>query len=383
MRHFDVKDIDRVSLRQVLTASFPELSYELSDLRLTFDEINHDQEKIVRRLIKALEFSRTTTNTAIRYSSEYRVNRAADAYSDDVQIQLESKGEVVWIGSGLAMLSGDFLKVKRALEDYWRRYALDLNAVEIENPALWSPEIARRSEYLSDFPQEATFVFGAKKDGLSIAQVGELVADGHFPEGSQGLSAAHHSLRLLGFCQPSVCTSCYYLLGLQPKVSDSLYTTYNRVFRNEGSTRLDRLLSFSVRDVIAVGTEEYVRITRESFLMKAAELVEQLNIEASIVRATDPFFAAKSDKLFFQKMGDLKYEIQAWLPFEKKSLAVGSINLHLETFAKRFKINTEEGVASSACFGIGFERLTYVLFAQNGPELANWPNTVLVRLGLH
>ena len=121
---------------------------------------------------------------------------------------------------------------------------------------------------------------------------------------------------------------------------------------------------------------------RDKFLKKANDFIKELMLDGQLVRATDPFFAKKSSKLFMQKSADLKHEIQAWIPYEKKSIAVGSINLHLNTFGERFAMNVENCVASSACFGIGYERLTYSLFAQNGPLLNTWDGSVLDVLGL-
>jgi seryl-tRNA synthetase len=290
---------------------------------------------------------------------------------------------LVWIGEGLAVLSGDLLRVKRALEKYWFDYAIsELKATEIENPALWSSEVAEKSKYLTDFPHEATFILGAKRDNISIGNVEKLVSQENFLLHDINLSDALPSLSLVGFCQPSVCTSCYYAIGKRMSASNEIYTTYNRVFRNEGTKSLERLLSFSVRDIMVVGNDAFVRETRDVFLKKALRFIEELNFEAKIISATDPFFATKSSKIFMQKTGDLKHEIQAWVPFEKKAIAVGSINLHLDTFGRRFSMKNQDDFSFSSCFGIGFERLTYALFSQNGPNLLEWDETLLERLAL-
>jgi len=384
MMYFEINEIDIASLSKILTSSFPDIKYTVDANRLNFESTDPCYASLIQQVIKILENSKKFENTSFNYENLYGDPSERIFYDKDVHLELLERGDINWIGNGLVTLSGDFLKVKRALEQYWLEYVLnELQAVEIENPALWSPEIAEQSKYLEDFPHEATFVFGAKKDAGSVNKVAELVSDKEFLSGKADNSGDFKALALLGFCQPSVCTSCYYSLGKRTPVKSALYTTYNRVFRNEGSQRLDRLLSFSVRDIIVVGDEEYVRKTREVFLQKAGAFIRELVIEAKIVRATDPFFATKSNKVFMQKTADLKHEIQAWIPYERKAIAVGSINLHLDTFGKRFSMNLKNGAAFSACFGIGFERLTYSLFAQNGPNLDDWSIDLVEKLRLN
>ena len=49
---------------------------------------------------------------------------------------------------------------------------------------------------------------------------------------------------------------------------NTIYTTYNKVFRNENSKNnsLDRLMSFSVRDIMFVGDKNFVLKTRNRLI---------------------------------------------------------------------------------------------------------------------
>ena len=383
MHRFDIHRLDLSALNKVLRSSFPDLSYEIVNDNLRFLALTPREEKDIETLIFALKASLEHGDSSLEHTGVFCQQKESFRDSRDVHTELERRGDLVWLGEGLALLSGGFLTVKRALERYWFEYAVrELSAEELENPALWSAKVANQSEYLSDFPHEATFIFGAKRDSRSIASVSQATAQDTSFWKDLDTSSISDSISLLGFCQPSVCTSCYYALGQRSKLPDAFYTTYNRVFRNEGTTRLDRLLSFSVRDIIAVGSDQFVRRAREMFLSKAKEFVKALSIEAEVSRATDPFFANKASKLFFQKTADLKHEIQAFIPCDNQCIAVGSVNLHLQTFGARFSMNVDSGVASSACFGIGFERLTYALFSQNGPDHLKWDKSILSVLGL-
>ena len=383
MIHIDINGIDIDSLEKVLSASFPDSNYVIEGKTLIFDSISKRHELLVRQVLSVLFASAKFQSNRPNYPSKYILDNNRIFYREDIHHTLLARGDLVWIGEGLAVLSGDLLRVKRALEKYWFDYAIsELKATEIENPALWSSEVAEKSKYLTDFPHEATFILGAKRDNISIGNVEKLVSQENFLLHDINLSDALPSLSLVGFCQPSVCTSCYYAIGKRMSASNEIYTTYNRVFRNEGTKSLERLLSFSVRDIMVVGNDAFVRETRDVFLKKALRFIEELNFEAKIISATDPFFATKSSKIFMQKTGDLKHEIQAWVPFEKKAIAVGSINLHLDTFGRRFSMKNQDDFSFSSCFGIGFERLTYALFSQNGPNLLEWDETLLERLAL-
>jgi hypothetical protein len=383
MHHFDIHRLDLSVLNRVLQSSFPDLSYEIVNDKLTFAVLTPSEKQDIETLIFALKSSFTQSDPISGNAYFFREQNKSLKYSEDIHTELERCGDLVWLGEGLALLSGKFLEVKRSLEYYWLEYAArELGAKELENPAFWSPKVANLSEYLSDFPHEATFLLGAKRDSRSISSVSKAMAkDANFWN-DLDTSSVSDSISLLGFGQPSVCTSCYYALGQRSQLTDDFYTTYNRVFRNEGTTRLDRLLSFSVRDIIAVGSDEFVRRARERFLAKSKEFIEILNLEAEITNATDPFFANKASKIFFQKTANLKHEIRVTIPYDKQSIAVGSVNLHLQTFGARFSMKTDSGVASSACFGIGFERLTYALFSQNGPDYTKWDKSILSILGL-
>ena len=79
------------------------------------------------------------------------------------------------------------------------------------------------------------------------------------------------------------------------------------------------------------------------------------------------------NKKVFQDAMDLKYEIIAEIPFLKKEIAVGSINFHLNTFGKAFKIKRKGKFIYSGCIGIGFERLLLALYSQHGTNIDKWP----------
>ena len=144
---------------------------------------------------------------------------------------------------------------------------------------------------------------------------------------------------------------------------NTIYTTYNKVFRNENSKNnsLDRLMSFSVRDIMFVGDKNFVLKTRNRLIEDIKIFLKKTDLDCTNETANDPFFIGNVDKKLFQDAFELKYEILATIPFLKKKIAIGSINFHLDTFGKAFNIKNKKNIYSG-CIGIGYERLLLALY---------------------
>jgi seryl-tRNA synthetase len=177
--------------------------------------------------------------------------------------------------------------------------------------------------------------------------------------------------------QSAVCDTCYYVLKGKRGFGNTLFTTYNKVFRNECSetNSLDRLTSFSVRDIMFVGDQKFVMQQQQKMIELAIEFLAWLDLDSSIAAANDPFFTDESMvKAVYQNASELKYELLVKLPFSGKDLAVGSINLHQDFFGQAFDIKLSEGgFVWSGCLGIGFERIVYALYSQYGTASGSWP----------
>ena len=186
--------------------------------------------------------------------------------------------------------------------------------------------------------------------------------------------------------QCAVCDICYYNMRGTREHENTVYTTANKVFRNESSATgdLDRLTNFTVRDVMFVGDEEFVLLYRQKMLDEAQELLGKLELDSKIETADDPFFTNDSVvKNLFQNASELKHELLVRLPYAESWMAVGSVNLHLDFFGQAFDIKgVQDKPVFSGCFGIGFERLAYALFCQHGTRVDGWPAAVRETLGL-
>lgn len=296
---------------------------------------------------------------------------------------LEARGDVMRIAPGCYGLQGNFLKVCKSFQSQVMALAQRYGAIEQEFPVLWPVEMLKSINYFSDYPHQiiltatpqesnaARLAFADKYKKSNDFERIEL--DGQMEPAAFGLS-------------PMVCGCCYYTLRNRHSVENAIYTTFNKVFRNERSNidSLDRLTTFSVRDIVFTGDSEFVLHTRQRLIDDIITLLQQWNIDCKVETANDPFFSNEAMyKNVYQYKHRTKYELLARLPFCDRYIAIGSINLHEDYYGKNFDIHSASGGhLHSGCAGIGFERLTYALYCQYGADERNWPDEIAAMHGL-
>jgi seryl-tRNA synthetase len=343
--------------------------------------IGHDEgesAEAIRGMTRRFVFISKNINKDLVFHNDVPIR-----FEGDPQPALEAAGDVIPIEPGFYTLQGDFLRVFHAINRRVLQMATDVGAVEQENPAVWPVRLFKMIDYFHEFPQQMILCAPVKDDFQSRSLFSRLYAkDKDF----KSVPMNEHMADATYGLQPAVCDCSYYTLEGSRTHRDTYYTTYNKVFRNEKSAtnRLDRLTSFSVRDIMFVGSEEFVLEAREGLIQTLSAFLVALQINAKIETANDPFFANESAmKSVFQNAHKLKYELLARIPHLGKEIAVGSINLHTDFFGKAFDIHLHDGrTACSGCIGVGMERMSYALFCQHGPELSAWPAAVLDHLGL-
>jgi seryl-tRNA synthetase len=287
---------------------------------------------------------------------------------------LQQSGDVQPVGRGLFVLQGQFLKLFQYFNEYWRKKALDLGAVEQDNPAVWPARLYRDINYIAEFPHQIILASPVKQHNADLTAMAQKYSK---ENAFDHIDITEHMAPSDFGLQSAVCDICYYVLRGKTGFENTLFTTYNKVFRNECSetNSLDRLTSFSVRDIMFVGDQEFVMHQRQKMIELAIEFLAWLDLDSSIAAANDPFFTDESMiKAVYQNASELKYELLVKLPFSGKELAVGSINLHQDFFGQAFDITLPNGgFVWSGCLGIGFERIVYALYAQYGTESDSWP----------
>ena len=246
--------------------------------------------------------------------------------------------EVKRIAKGIFMFQGNFLKIFQRVNNYVRDMAVQKhNAIEQEYPTLWPMELFKKVNYLKEFPHEVILTTTVKEnynDRKKFSEKYNNINDYEKVKITDDLDDCRYGL------QPSVCNTCYYALSNVKNYQNTIYTTYNKVFRNESSKTdsLDRLMNYSVRDIMFVGDEQFVLTIRQELINDLIELLRFFHLDCKIESANDPFFSSDISRKLFQYSFGLKYELLAKIPHSNAQIAIGSVNLHLDTFGKAFDI---------------------------------------------
>ena len=302
----------------------------------------------------------------------------------DPQPVLEARGDVQRIAPGLFAFSGQFLRVRQALDAVVQDITARRAAREMAYPPLWPVPMLTAIDYFHDFPQLSLLVAGVAPDfqaRATFADRNRKTAGRNTISctAENGIGQAAHALA------PTICDCCYWLLRGRRDVADQVLTVHGNVFRNETSEdgRLDRLTAFTMREIVMIGRKDFVLAQRAALVNEIELLLTQLDLKSSIVSADDPFFCNEAlYKGAYQGGYRLKYEAHAAL-YGGRSTAIASINLHKDYFSRSYDFSGPDGAAIySACVGFGYERMAYALFCRHGAEIANWPQPVRAKLGL-
>ena len=346
-------------------------SYDVLDLRIEDNTLEVSFREEVSGddfvgLVQRLAFVCRSMDCKVLFENHPKLDCAS---KDDPLGALIRREDVQKIDVGTFLFAGDFLKLRRHFDEEWRQRALQIGAHEQEYPVLWPTRLYRKINYLAEFPHQVILASPVRSNHDDLTAISKKYTNQIEYEAIE--MDTHMDVSRYGL-QCAVCDICYYALEGARDYADTLYTTCNKVFRNESSATgsLDRLTNFTVRDIMFVGSRDFVLEWRQRMLDMACEFLQEVGLDARIATANDPFFTNDAlVKSVFQNASELKHEMLARLPFSGQDLAIGSINLH-QAFDIRLPGGEE---AWSGCLGIGFERLVYAIYCQYGTEPRAWP----------
>lgn len=267
------------------------------------------------------------------------------------------------------------------LMDFFEGIFLDLaasfKAEPYRFPILIPAKYLERVNYFRAFPHSLTFATHLRED---------LDMIDHF---AQNACCIDHSLNspldsfspIKALLSPAVCYHLYFALADQPLPNDSIIATaVGQCFRYEAInlTSLERLWNFTMREVIFVGSKDFVLENREIARQRMEQYLSEIGLNYRVDSANDPFFIGEFRKqAAFQSAFQLKYEIRASLPFKDSTLAVGSYNYHQDFFGRHLNITLSDGTPThTGCVAFGLERIAYAFLAQFGFDPKNWPEVV-------
>ncbi|MFF1832862.1 hypothetical protein ACFVXE_01385 [Streptomyces sp. NPDC058231] len=303
---------------------------------------------------------------------------AAPGAVRDVFGELLAQGAATEAGEGQIALGEPVLSLMDHLDREIRALVMEeFGAREFRYPTLIPSDALRRTGYFESFPQLLMFVSRLHGDADAYRGFLDTIADGG--DLSEGLRA--HGGGFDHCLPPTMCFHTYHQYADRPLPSGSLVvTSRGKSFRHESrySRSLERLWDFTIREIVFLGSPEFVLGARTRLMERTYALVESLGLGGRCEVAGDPFFLndATAARAWSQRLLELKYELR--LPLDgERDVAVGSFNYHEQLFGKSFGIrsSTDEAVFTG-CAGFGLERFAYAFLCRHGVDPADWPAAV-------
>jgi len=299
-------------------------------------------------------------------------------YNTDPNAELLARGEVSQETAGVFTLGPLVTRVVDYFESQFLNLAAAFDAQPYRFPTLIPAQYLERVNYFRAFPHSLTFVTHLREDLDVIDHFANHAACNEHG----GLEAPPTSFsQIQTLLSPAVCYHLYFALADKPLPAGKLTATaVGNCFRYESINlnSLERMWNFTMREVIFVGSKEFVLESREAAREYMREVFAKIGLAYRVESANDPFFIGEFRKqAAFQSAFQLKYEIRAALPFKDSTLAVGSYNYHQDFFGRHLNISLPDGSpVHTGCAAFGLERIAYAFLAQYGLESSAWPQEI-------
>ncbi|WP_326738875.1 hypothetical protein [Streptomyces sp. NBC_01022] len=254
---------------------------------------------------------------------------------------------------GLVTLGPEALRLRGELDRIFAGWGAQAGADAIAYPPLIPAGDLTALDYWENFPHLALPVAGVRED----ARKGLVVNAEHPVIGHGALSDAGHVL------PSSACYPVYPGLAGTVVEDATLISTVANCFRNE--THFDglrRLMGFTMREVVFLGTREHVLDRGAEFKRLTVEFAAALGLPVEVRAAGDPFFDTNGKRSLMLSLFPAKEEV-----VHGGSVAIASVNFHRNFFGERCGIRTGDGeYAFSGCIGWGLERWLHALIDHFG-----------------
>jgi len=295
--------------------------------------------------------------------------------SADPNPELLARGEMFQEAAGIFTVGPLVTRLISFFERQFIALADSFGAAPYRFPSLIPAKSLERVGYFRAFPHSLSFVTHLREDLDAIDNFAQHAAcDEH------GLNTPVDSFaKIQALLSPAVCYHLYFALADKPLPGGKLAATaVGNCFRYESVNlaSLERLWNFTMREVIFVGSKDFVLQNRETGRERMRGFFEEIGLAYRVESANDPFFIGEFKKqAAFQSAFQLKFEIRAGLPFKQSTLAVGSYNYHQDFFGRSLNITLPDGSpAHTGCIAFGLERMAFAFLSQYGLDAANWPD---------
>lgn len=236
------------------------------------------------------------------------------------------------------------IRISEVLDAVFLSFITDYNARVLAPQSLVTQEILQAFGYFQSFPHYLNAV--SLLDRNSFAELAARPA-----------ATPECCIQTGAFLLPAACLNVYPLFENQHKLMCETVTTRPRVFRNEGE-RLDgrtRLWEFEVREMVYLGSREFVQSALSDVCTKALDFARLISPDARVEYATDHFYDTRLNALKRQIQKDGCYKRELLIPIDGEDVAVASFNFHETHFSRPMKFD-RDGENVTGCSGFGIER---------------------------
>lgn len=302
----------------------------------------------------------------------WRLPGSADP--EDVYPELLDRGIATEAGPGQVALGEPVLSLIDRLDARLCSLAVnEFGARRYRYPTLIPLEAMRRCAYFQSFPHLMMFASRLHADVDTYRGfLDDLEGGGDLAEALRSYGGGVDDC-----LPPTMCFHTYHQLADRRLPGAGLaVTAVGKSFRHESRYRrsLERLWDFTIREMVFLGSRDYVLGCRARLMELVRELIQALDLGGRCEVANDPFFAAPAtaERVWSQQLLELKYELR--LPLEAgRDVSAGSFNFHERFFGTAFGITGEGQAVHTACAGFGLERLAYAFLCRHGLDPARWP----------
>jgi len=291
----------------------------------------------------------------------------------DPMEQLINTGEISEEAQGIYAIGPLLTRLIDYFDSQFTDLADSFGAAPYRFPTLIPASYLEKINYFRTFPHSLTFATHLREDLDLIQDFSE-----HASCDQHGIDVSMNSFsKIQAMLTPAVCYHLYFALADKPVPNDQLVATaVGNCCRYESSNlvSLERMWNFTMREIIFVGSKEFVLENRETARKRMEDKFAEIGLAYRVETANDPFFIGEFKQAAFQTAFQLKFEILASLPFQNSTVAVGSYNYHQDFFGRNLKITLSNGKpAQTGCVGFGLERMAYAFLAQYGVDVRTWP----------
>lgn len=258
--------------------------------------------------------------------------------------EILKQGNIVRTENGGVCLNGISARLFDYFDKVFKKFAIINSAIEERYPVLLSKDTLIKTKYLNNYPGNSMYV----------------------EDSNAALS-------------PSACFHVYERYKDTVFKDNTSLTFLQNVFRNEKdkNNEFGRLRDYHVREIVFVGSEEYVDTSINRMINKTSRFMVELGLKGDIESATDLFITPNMNRYkLIQMHNKAKYELR--LEYDNnRDISVASFNRHGKTFSHTFNIGVS-GVENvvSGCIGYGIERFVMAFLSQYGCNVENMPKCV-------